>query len=111
MRNVAIAATILCAACTATPHPSPAPQPREVRIVSEREAIKSCTPLGVVEASSRPDEKTVADGPVDDNARHGLREVAAARGANVVLLTYGRVGASYDATVRGEAFSCSHIAS
>jgi hypothetical protein len=77
----------------------------------QREAMKRCTPLGIVESSGGSGEKTVADGPVDSNARRRLREDAATRGANVVLLTYRPRGMADDQVVRGEAFSCPSIPS
>lgn len=109
MRNLGIAATVVVAACSSAPHPSPAPQQRDVRIVGEqqRDAMKQCTPLGIVESAYGVGENILADGPVDNTVRRRLREDAATRGANVVLINYGRVGANYDRTVRGEAFSCS----
>lgn len=111
MHRIGTAALMLASACTSTPHPSPAPEPREVRLVgeSQREAMKRCTPLGIVEASYGAGEKTVADGPLDDNARRRLREDAASRGANVVLLTYRPRGSADDRVVRGEAFGCPSI--
>jgi hypothetical protein len=76
----------------------------------QRGALKRCTTLGTVESGYFSGERIVADGALDDSARRRMREEAAKRGANVVMLTYQRLGTSEGRILHGEAFSCPAIA-
>ena len=106
MRALKVVLAVIMAGCASAPA-GPAPQP--VSVTRNRDALKGCTALGVVDAS----DNVGSGGPSDrrigetDTARQ-LRAAAARLGANTLLLTdnFGGMSSESPQFARGEAFKC-----
>jgi hypothetical protein len=70
------------------------------------EQVKGCQSLGIVKASDRMNGGFIGQGAAEENAERRLRNAAAERGANVILMTRESTG-FFGSSQQGEAYRCS----
>ena len=103
MRALAVVVVLTVSGC-ATSHRTPAPQ--AVRFTINRDAVRGCTSVGVIDSSNKPNEETVEQMSVAQDRYRRLRNEAATLGANVVLLPENPTGMTSKSLVNGEAYKC-----
>jgi len=104
MRVLHVVVAVTIAGC-ASAHPSPSTQ--TVGVTMSRDAVKGCTPLGVVDASDNVSSGGTADRmPLGQESTRQLRAAAARVGANMLLLSENPTGMTNGNQVRGEAYKC-----
>ena len=110
MRIVALVLVTAVAGC-ATVRPESPPQPLDVRFTNNRDAVKSCTMLGLIDSSDKTNGGAVSQMPAERNASRRLQNEAARLGANMVLVSEAPPGMSQEhgpmgPLMLGEAYRC-----
>lgn len=106
---VVLAAAI--AGCAPAPSAS-APQPQNVGFTNNREAVKGCTMLGVIDSGDRTNGGSVAQSAAERDPYRRLQTEAVRLQANIVLLNEAPTGMSLEnkpggPLIVGEAYRCS----
>ena len=103
MRALAVVFVLTVSGC-ATSHRTPAPQ--AVRLTNNRDVVRGCSSVGIIDSSEKSNEGTVDQIPVEQERYRRLRNEAARLGANVVLLSENPSGMTSGSLVNGEAYKC-----
>lgn len=103
MRALAVVFVLTVSGC-ATSQRTPAPQ--AVRFANNRDVVRGCTSVGIIDSSDKSNEGTVDQVPVEQDRYRRLRNEAARLGANLVLLSENPSGMTSGSLVNGEAYKC-----
>jgi hypothetical protein len=106
MRALAVVIAFTLSGCARTQTQS-APAPQAIRFTNSREAVRSCTSLGLIDSSDKTNGGTVSQTPVERDRYRRLQNEAARLGANIVLVAEAPQGMLRDASrIDGEAYKC-----
>jgi hypothetical protein len=104
MRALQVVVAVTIVGCVSS-HPGPPVQ--TVAITTNRDGVKGCRSLGVVDASDNPSDRRSTDNtPPEGFATAQLRVAAARLGANVLLMNESPTGMRALMREQGEAYVC-----
>ena len=101
-RTFSVLTLLLFAGCVTT---RLSPRGEGVRVTLNRDEVKGCRSLGTVEASKRRTGLFFGKSAAAEDVSRRLRNDAAKRGANVVLVASAEA-AMIESRSRGEAYAC-----
>jgi hypothetical protein len=106
MRTLAIFAVVTVAGC-ASGHRNSGPQ--SVQMTKNRDAVRGCTSLGVIDSDDHTNGGAATQTVVDRDRYRRLQNEAARLGANIVLMTGGPSGINDTRLLYGEAYRCAGL--
>lgn len=102
MKTIAIAVALLLTGCVTR---GLSQEAQSVFVTTDFRQVEGCESLGMVAANDRMNGGFLGQGAAQENAERGLRNLAAQRGATVVLLKSENTGFT-GSKQQGEAFRC-----
>ena len=103
MRALAVVVVLTVSGCATSPRTL---APQAVRFTNNRDGLRGCTAVGIIDSSDKSNGGTVDQVPVEQDPYRRLRNEAARLGANIVLLAENPSGMTSGSLVSGEAYKC-----
>ncbi len=99
---VALALSLLAAGCVTT---QLTPGAEQVRVTSNADAVRGCKLVGELRGADHMSGGLGGQGAAEENAMRRLKNEAAAKGADTVLIVTSTTNTS-GSTIRGEGYRC-----